>query len=161
MGLKLATAMSKMMKPSEEVEMVLFGFLILLILYAARVVYKAPKTMPPKWKKYEEEKRQRKLYEEYERQQKEGLTRRRAPAQPPGTLTPRARHQQMHTNNAACWSSCSRTGSTPVLLSYMIIWRRSRRVLVEAILSLRVHTRVSRKRRAKHVIQVYNLHRRA
>jgi hypothetical protein len=94
MGLKLATAMSKMMKPSAETEMVLFVFLLLLVLYAARVIYMAPKTMPPKWKKYEEEKRQRKLYEEYERQQKEGLTRRRAPAQPPGTST----------HAAACWS---------------------------------------------------------
>ena len=88
MGLKLATAMGKMLKPSEEVEIVLFGFLVLLILYAARMVYMAPKTMPPKWKRYEEEKRQRRLYEEYERQQKEGLTRRRAPVQPPGTSTP-------------------------------------------------------------------------
>ena len=86
MGLQLATALSKMMKPSETCEMVLFGFLCLLIVYAARVIYLAPKTMPPKWKKYEEEKRQRKMYEEYERQQREGLVRRRGSTQLPGSL---------------------------------------------------------------------------
>lgn len=87
MGLQLATAMSKLMRPSETAEMVLFGFLCLLLLYAARVVYLAPKTMPPKWKRYEEEKRQRKLYEDYERRQREGLARRRAPTQTPGSQT--------------------------------------------------------------------------
>ena len=71
MGLKLATAMSKMMKPSAETEMVLFVFLLLLVLYAARVIYMAPKTMPPKWKKYEEEKRQRRIREEETKREEE------------------------------------------------------------------------------------------
>lgn len=86
MGLQLASAVGKMFRPSETAEMLLIGFMCLVIIYAARVVYLAPKTTPPKWKRYEEEKRQRKLYE-YERQQKEGLVRRRASTQP-GLLLP-------------------------------------------------------------------------
>ena len=92
MGLDLAVGLSKMLRPSEAGEMAMFGFLILLALYAARVIYLAPKSVPPQYKKYEDEKRRRQAYAVHEQSVRQGSSvRQRAPGEPPGVLrhTPR------------------------------------------------------------------------
>lgn len=57
--IKLMGALGKMMQPSETGEAAIIVGICLLVLYAMRTIYKAPKSLPPQYKKYEEQKRRR------------------------------------------------------------------------------------------------------
>ena len=82
MGLKLAMGLSKLFVPSQTVQLLLWALLALILLWAARMIYNAPKVRPPQLKRFEDAHRRRLAEQHLLNERQETLRRRQRERSP-------------------------------------------------------------------------------